>query len=114
MAYNEGLAERIRAAVAGRQGLTETRMFGGIAFMLNGNMFCGVLRDDLMVRVGPEYHERALAQPYARPMDFTGRAMRGMVYVGPGGSSTDKALRSWVDQGIRFAASLPAKKALPR
>ena len=114
MAYNEGLAERIRAAVAGRQGLTEKRMFGGIAFMLNGNMFCGVVGDDLMVRVGPEYHERALAQPYARPMDFTGRAMRGMVYVGPGGSSTDKALRSWVDQGIRFAASLPTKKSQPK
>src|SRR3990170_3525195 len=114
MPYNEGLAERIRAAVAGRRGLTEKKMFGGIAFMLNGNMFCGVMKDDLMVRVGPEHFQIALAQPHARPMDFTGRPMKGMVYVGPAGSYTDKSLRSWVDQGMRFAASLPAKKASPR
>ncbi len=77
--------------------------------MLNGNMFCGVTKDDLMVRVGPKHFEIALAQPHARPMDFTGRAMKGMVYVGSEGSSTDKALRSWVDQGLKFAAYLPPK-----
>ena len=111
MAYNEGLAERMRAAVAGRRGLTEKKMFGGVAFMLNGNMFCGVVKDDLMVRVGPEHHERALAQAYARPMDFSGRPMKGMVYVGPEGCRTDKSLKWWLDQGLKFALSLPAKKA---
>jgi len=111
MAYNEGLAERIRAAVGGRRGLTEKKMFGGVAFMLNGNMFCGVLKDDLMVRVGPEHHEGALAQPHARPMDFSGRPMKSMVYVGPEGCRTDKSLKRWLNQALKFALSLPAKKA---
>ena len=109
MAYDEELAERIRRALAGRQGVSEKKMFGGIAFMLRGNMFCGIVRDDLMVRVGLERHEEALAQPHARPMDFTGRPMRGMVYVGPEGCRTDEALKRWVEQGLNFAATLPAK-----
>ena len=109
MAYDEELAERIRRALAGRQGVSEKKMFGGIAFMLRGNMCCGIVRDDLMVRVGPERHEEALAQPHARPMDFTGRPMRGMVYVTPEGCRTDEALKRWVEQGLNFAATLPAK-----
>ncbi|MDO8612139.1 MAG: TfoX/Sxy family protein [Dehalococcoidia bacterium] len=95
--------------MADKHSVVEKRMFGGIAFMLRGNMCCGIVRDDLMVRVGPERHEEALAQPHARPMDFTGRAMRGMVYVTPEGFRTDEGLKSWVEQGLGFAASLPAK-----
>ena len=109
MAYDEELAERIRRALAGRQGVSEKKMFGGIAFMLRGNMCCGIVRDDLMVRVGPERYEEALARPHARPMDFTGRPMRGMVYVTPEGCRTDEALKRWVEQGLNFAATLPAK-----
>ena len=84
-------------------------MFGGIAFMLAGNMFCGIVKDELMVRVGPERHDDALSQPHARPMDFTGRAMRGMVYVQPEGFRTDSDLKQWVDLGLMFAAALPPK-----
>ena len=109
MAYDEVLAERVRRALTGRAGLSERKMFGGIAFMLQGNMCCGIVRNDLMVRVGPERHEEALAQPHARPMDFTGRPMRGMVYVTPEGCRTDEALKRWVEQGLNFAATLPAK-----
>ena len=109
MAYDEVLAERVRRALTGRADLSERKMFGGIAFMLRGNMCCGIVRNDLMVRVGPERHEEALAQPHARPMDFTGRPMRGMVYVTPEGCRTDEALKRWVEQGLNFAATLPAK-----
>ena len=84
-------------------------MFGGIAFMLNGNMFCGVTRDDLMLRVGPELFEDALAQPGARPMDFTGRPMKGMVFVGAEGYDRDEQLGKLVEQTLAFARSLPAK-----
>ena len=109
MAYDEELAERIRRALAGRQGVSEKKMFGGIAFMLRGNMCCGIVGDELMVRVGPGRFQEALAEPHARPMDFTGRPMRGMVYVTPEGCRTDKALKRWVEQGLNFAATLPAK-----
>ena len=109
MAYDEELAERIRRALAGRQGVSEKKMFGGIAFMLRGYMCCGIVGDELMVRVGPGRFQEALAEPHARPMDFTGRPMRGMVYVTPEGCRTDEALKRWVEQGLNFAATLPAK-----
>jgi len=109
VAYDEELAERIRRALAGRQGVSEKKMFGGIAFMLRGNMCCGIVGDELMVRVGPGRFQEALAEPHARPMDFTGRPMRGMVYVTPEGCRTDEALKRWVEQGLNFAATLPAK-----
>ncbi len=109
MAYDEQLAERIRVALARHPGLTERKMFGGIAFMLNGNMCCGIVKDDLMVRVGPQAHDEALAQPHARPMDFAGRPMKGMVYVGPAGLRSDSALAAWVQRGVDFAATLPPK-----
>jgi TfoX/Sxy family transcriptional regulator of competence genes len=111
MAYNEQLAERVRAIVGDGPGLSERKMFGGIAFMLNGNMFCGITRDDLMVRVGPDRFEEALASPGARPMDFTGRPMKGMAFVGPEGYRTDEQLRGWVEKTLEYARSLPAKKA---
>ena len=113
MAYDEQLAERVRRALTGRDDLTERKMFGGIGFMLRGNMFCGIVKDELMVRVGPALYDDALSQPHARPMDFTGRAMRGMVYVSPQGFGTDEALERWVEQGLIFADSLPPKIASP-
>jgi TfoX/Sxy family transcriptional regulator of competence genes len=109
LAYNEQLAARVRELLARHDGLTEKRMFGGISFMLRGNMCCGVVRDDLIVRVGPEQHEATLMEPHARPMDFTGRPMKGAVYVGPGGYASDRDLAKWVQRGVDFAASLPAK-----
>ena len=111
MPYNERLADRIRAIVGERPDLTERKMFGGLAFMLNGNMFCGITRDDLMVRVGADRFEEALALPGARPMDFTGRPMKGMAFVGPEGYATDEALRGWIEQTLEYARSLPEKKA---
>jgi len=110
MAYDEGLAERIGELLDGRRGLSETKMFGGIAFLLHGNMCVGIVRSDLMVRVGPAAYEAALARPHAREMKFTGRAMNGFVFVSPEGYESDEDLRGWVEQGTVFAESLPPKK----
>jgi TfoX/Sxy family transcriptional regulator of competence genes len=109
MAYDEKLAERVRRALVGQEGLTEKKMFGGMAFMLRGHMCCGVVGDDLVVRLGAEQHEAALAEPHARHMDFTGHPIRGMVYVGPGGHRDGEALARWVKRGVEFVASLPPK-----
>ena len=109
MAYSETLAQRIRSVLADQPGTRERKMFGGVAFMVNGNMCCGVIKDDLMVRVGPDRHEEALALPHARPMDFTHRPMKGMVYVDPVGVVADAALVEWVQRGLEFALSLPPK-----
>ncbi len=89
-----------------RPDVTEKKMFGGLAFLLDGKMFCGIVKDDLMVRVGPDKYEEALAEAYVRPMDFTGRPMNGYVFVGPGGSRIENALKKWVDQGAAFVATL--------
>lgn len=110
MAYDERLAERIRKALPDRPRITEKKMFGGIAFLLDGKMFCGIVKDDLMVRVGPEAHEAMLREPHARPMDFTGRPMTGYVYVAPAGFASDVALARWVARGAKFAATLRAKR----
>lgn len=107
MVYDETLAERIRSALADRQDVTEQKMFGGIAFMIGGRMAVGVVHDDLMVRVGPDAHDHAVAQPHVRPMDFTGRPMRGFVYVSPSGVADDGELTRRVEAGARFAASQP-------
>lgn len=109
MAYDEALAQRTRRILAGLPGLTEKRMFGGIGFMLHGNMACGVNRDDLIVRVGRQRYEQALARPGARPFDMTGRPMRGWVAVGPDGHGSDDQLQAWVQQGVDFALTLPPK-----
>jgi TfoX/Sxy family transcriptional regulator of competence genes len=109
VAYDERLAKRIRRALSGREGLSEKKMFGGIAFMLNGNMCCGIVGDELMLRVGRERFEETLARPHARPMDFTGRPMKGMVYVGPEGIKSDADLAAWLGRGAEFAATLPPK-----
>jgi TfoX/Sxy family transcriptional regulator of competence genes len=109
VAYDETLAMRIRDAVAGNEGLSERKMFGGLAFMVNGNMFAGIVKDELMFRVGPEAFEEALSRPGARPMDFTGRPSKGMVYVEPAGFESDEDLKAWLDEALTFAAGLPAK-----
>lgn len=110
MAYNEVLAERIRSLLARRRGMDERKMFGGVAFLLNGNMCCGVLKNDLIVRVGPDRYEDAITLPHARPMDFTGRPIKGFVYVGPMGCRTGAALAKWIRMGIELASSLPKKR----
>lgn len=115
MAYDEALARQVRGVLAGKRGVTERKMFGGLAFMLHGNMFVGILERTLMARVGPENYERALASPGARQMDFTGRPMRGYVFVDPGGLMTAADLKRWVGLCADFAATLPvkAKKSRP-
>ena len=105
MAYDEALAERIRIALRGRDDVAERKMFGGITFMVAGKMACGVIHEDLMVRVGPESHDAAVAEPHTRPMDFTGRPMRGMVYIEPAGVTADSELTRWVDWAVRVVAS---------
>jgi TfoX/Sxy family transcriptional regulator of competence genes len=109
MACDEGLAQRIRELLDEQPGLSEKRMFGGLAFLVGGNMAVGIVKDELMVRVGPEAHASALAEPHARPMDFTKRPMRGFVFVAPAGFAEDADLTRWVGRGVRFAGSLPRK-----
>ena len=109
MPYDEELAERVRDAISMRDGLSEREMFGGIGFMLGGNMACGVIGEDLIVRLAPQDAERALAEADTRPFDFKGRPMKGWIFVAPRGTESDEALAEWVDAGAAFAASLPAK-----
>ena len=109
MAYDERLAERVRGVLAGRPRLSERKMFGGLAFLLGGNMACGVVKNELMLRVGAERYAETLALAHVRPMDFTGKPMKGMVYVGVAGLRTDAELRGWVERAIAYAASLPPK-----
>lgn len=109
MSYDEGLAERLHELLNERTDIVEKRMFGGIAFMLSGNMCCGVIGETLMARVGPEQYEAALRKPHVREMDFTGKAMKGFVYISPEGVASDQALRHWVGLCESLAGSLPAK-----
>lgn len=109
MAYDEGLAQRVREALTDRSDAHEKKMFGGLCFLLSGNMCCGIVGDELMLRVGPDRYESVLARPHAREMDFTGRAMRGMVYVGTDGLETDEALAAWLKPAVDFAGGLPPK-----
>jgi TfoX/Sxy family transcriptional regulator of competence genes len=109
MAYDEKLAGRVRKVLARRRGIAEKKMFGGLSFLVNGHMSCGIVNDELMVRVGPDGCEAALSRAHVRPMDFTGRPMKGLVYVGGKGISTERQLRSWIDRGVPFARSQPAR-----
>jgi hypothetical protein len=109
MAYDETLADRIRELITLRGDITERKMFGGVAWMLSGNMACGVMGDELLVRLGPEECEKALGEQHTRRFDFTGRPMKGFVCVGPGATDDDEGLAGWVDAGADFAASLPPK-----
>lgn len=109
MAYSEELAARIRDVFGADPQQTERKMFGGLCFMVGGHMACGVVGDELMVRVGPEGYEAALRHPHAREMDFTGRPLKGMIYVGVEGLVDREDLAYWVEQGASFCRSLPPK-----
>ncbi len=109
MAYDEGLAERLREVFAGRMDVEEKKMFGGLAFMVRGSMCVGVTGDELMARVGPGQYDGALTLPDARNMDFTGRPMKGFIYVGTDGIESDDDLSGWVERCLEFNATLPAK-----
>ena len=111
MAYDESVAARVAEALedVSPVPVVAKKMFGGIAYMVQGNMSIGINQDSLMVRVGPDGYDDALAQPHARPMDFTGKTMRGFVNVLPEGFATDADLTAWVQRGLDFALSRPAK-----
>ncbi|MEN8174870.1 MAG: TfoX/Sxy family protein [Pseudomonadota bacterium] len=109
MSYDEGVAQRVREVLADREDLVEKKMFGGIAFMLSGNMCCGVLEDSLMARVGPANYAGALQRPHARAMDFTGKPLKGFVYVAPAGFDADEDLREWISLCLGFVDTLPPK-----
>ena len=110
MAYDEGLAQRIRERLEEREDYGEKKMFCGLCFLRGGNMCAGVVGDELMLRVGPDAYDECLAKPHAREMDFTGRAMKGMVYVGTDGIESDDALAAWLDRGVAFSGALPPKR----
>jgi TfoX/Sxy family transcriptional regulator of competence genes len=110
MPYDEALAERVRAALAGVKGVAEIKMFGGLCFTVGGNMAVGVIREDLLVRLSPDDGDAALAEPGVRLMEIGSRTSRGFLSVAPEATSTDRKLRAWVDQGVAFASSLPPKK----
>lgn len=107
MPYDEGLAQRVREMLEDRSDVSEKRMFGGLAFLLGGHMCVGIVRDELMVRVGKDAYEKAIRLPHARKMDFTGRPMKGFVYVGHEGFASDDDLGRWVARGVAFVRSLP-------
>lgn len=109
MAFNETLAVRIRAVLATQAGVSERKMFGGLAFMHHGHMCCGVNGDVFMARVGPAQYAEALTLPHAREMDFTGRPLRGMVYVDSPGVADTITLSGWVERCLRFSRTLPPR-----
>lgn len=109
MAYSEELAERIREALDYRDGVRELKMFGGLGFMLDGNMLVGVIGDELMARVGADGEDEALDAPHARPMDFTGRPMTGFVMVAREGAGSVEEVRAWVERALRYVSTLPPK-----
>jgi len=109
MAYSESLARRIRLVFAGRRGMTEKKMFGGVGFMLNGNMCVGVWKTSLIVRLGPEKAEAALKEQHVVEFDITGRPMKGWIMVEPDGLETDDQLSTWIQHAVEFVETLPAK-----
>ena len=112
MAYDEKTAERVRRVLAGRRGVVEKKLMGGLCFMLKGGMCCSVSgRGGLLVRVGAEAHEQMLAEPHVQPMEMRGRTMTGFVRVAPDGYRTDAALKQWIERGIEAVAARQAKPA---
>jgi len=109
MPYDPALADRVRPLLARRKGFEEKKMFGGVGYLLAGNMCCGVWKEYFIARVGPDDYQAALGEPYTRKFDITGRAMTGWVMVEPEGVAEDDDLRQWVGRCARFAGSLPAK-----
>ena len=109
MAYSESLAERLRGALVRRRGIVEKKMFGGIGFLLHGNMLVGIWKNSLIVRLAPEVAESALQEPNVVPFDITGRAMKGWVMVEPDGIETDEYLAEWIRRSEEFVCTLPRK-----
>jgi TfoX/Sxy family transcriptional regulator of competence genes len=114
MAYDERLAGRVAELLGEESGVEERKMFGGLAFLVGGHMACGVEKNRLMLRIGAENYEEALSQPHVRPMDFTGRPLRGFVYVEPEGLRTKPQLARWVRRAVAFARSQPPKSSPKR
>ena len=110
MAFDETLAARIRDALARKRGVEEKKMFGGVGFLLHGNMLVGVWKESLVARLGPDQGEAALKQPHVKEFDSTGRAMKGWVLVGPEGVEGDDQLAGWIERATRFVRALPAKE----
>ena len=109
MPYSEALAERVRLLLQETPWYAEKRMFGGLTFMVREHMCCGVIGDELMVRVGKDLNDEALSRPHARPMDFTGKPMAGFIYGGAEGLTSDSELTEWVDLGLQFNSTMPEK-----
>lgn len=109
MAYDEGLAERLREVFPEHAGIAEKKMFGGLCFLARGHMFVGIVGEALMARVGPAAYEKALRRPHARVMDFTGKPMKGYVFVDPPGYEEDRDLKRWVEESLKFVGTLPEK-----
>ena len=109
MSYDESLVQRIRQDLRTMHSIGERRMFGGVCFTLNGHMVFGVVKDELMVRVGGDAYAAALTAPHARPMDFTGRPMKGYVFIEAAGVQADASLWNWLERGLKFVRTLPAK-----
>src|SRR6516225_234470 len=109
MAFSEVLAERIRQQLAWRKGVEEKKMFGGVGFLLNGNMLVGVWKDSLIVRLGPDDGDEALREPHVREFDITGRPMKGWVLVEPEGVEGDDQLKGWIQRAMKFVGRLPKK-----
>ena len=109
MAYDEGLAERVRDYFSGLKNVSEKKMFGGLAFMLNGNMCVGINNSLLMARVGKDHYETLIQKPHAQEMDFTGKSLKGFIYVDENGTSEDDDLYQWLTDSVNFVKTLPAK-----
>lgn len=109
MAYDESLAVRIRDALARKRGIDEKKMFGGVGFLLNGNLLVGIWKDALIVRLGPDESEEALREPHVRVFDITGRPMKGWVLVEPEGIEEDDQLKGWIERAMKYVRALPAK-----
>ena len=109
MVFSEALAEGIRQRLARRKNVEEKKMFGGIGFLLNGNMLVGVWKDSLIVRLGPDNYDDALLEPHVREFDITGRAMKGWVLVEAEGVEEDDQLADWIERAMKFVKALPKK-----
>lgn len=110
MSYDEQLAQRLRAKLAGSEGLSEKKMFGGLGFLLNGNMCCGVIKNNMVARIGPKQYQDALKIRHARIMDFTGKPLKGFVYVEPPGIENEDDLDAWLERCQNFVTELPPKQ----
>jgi|SRR2546430_6942383 TfoX/Sxy family transcriptional regulator of competence genes len=113
VSFDADAAERVRRVLSGRGEVVEKRMVGGLSFLVNGNMCCGITGTALMIRVGADSREKALREPHVRPMAFGGRVLSGFICIDPAGYAADDALASWVQRGLDFVSGLPAKSGDP-